>query len=216
MTPSHLRNTIFVSCLALILFACADESETATTAIPEGEGRPGELKPPEEPEEALLELSYQGGMIANPDPTPFVRVYPGGRVLVHYPVYMKRAGDYSLQLEKEELEALLASFSNDGVLTLQASDLFAMAEEIRADLAEPQIDEHGVESVVRIRGESFTPEGFTDPAMLNIDQTIRASSELLRAAPESSYEHLRSLAAGVRGLEDLARRDSLEKIEKEQ
>ena len=49
MTPSHLRNTIFVSCLALILFACADESETATTAIPEGEGRPGELKPPEEP-----------------------------------------------------------------------------------------------------------------------------------------------------------------------
>ena len=213
MPPSHLRNAVSVSCLALVLFACGAEPESVTTAAPEGEGRQGELKPPEEPEEPLLELSYQGGMIANPDPTPFVRVYSGGRVLVHYPAYMKKAGDYSLQLGEEELQALLASFANEGVLTLQASDLLVMAKKIQAGVAEPQIDDHGVESVVRIRGESFTPEGSTSPAMLNVDQTVRVSSDLLRAAPDSPFKNLKSLAAGVHLLEEIARSESLEKNE---
>jgi hypothetical protein len=193
-----------------VLFACGAEPEPTT---PEGGGAQGELKPPEQPEEPILELSYQGGMIANPDPTSLVRVYAGGRVLVHYPAYMKNAGDYSLQLGEEELQVLLESFSNEGVLTLQESDLLLMAAETQPEMTEPQTDDHGVESVVRIRGESFTPEGAISPMMLNVDQTIRASGDLLRAAPDSSFNNLKRLATGIRGLEELARSESLEKIE---
>lgn len=203
MFPIHLRTAFSLSCLALVLLACATKPQA----------RQGEIKPPEGPDEPLLELSYEGGMIANPDPTPFVRVYSGGRVLVHYPRYTKKAGEYSGQLDERELQALLECFSNEGVLTLQESDLLLMAVEIRADVMEPQIDDHGVRSVVRIRGESFTPEGARRPIMLNVDQTIRASSALLRAAPDSSFENLKSLAAGVSRLEELARSESLKKID---
>lgn len=203
MFPIHLRIAGSVACLALVLLSCATVPKI----------RQGLLMPTEGPDEPLLELRYEGGMIANPDPTPFVRVYPGGRVLVHYPAYTKRAGEYSLQLNERELQALLASFSNEVVLTLQENDLRLMALEIRADVMEPQIDDHGVESVVRIRGESFIAEGARRPMMLNVDQTIRASSNLLRAAPDSSFENLKSLAAGVSRLEELARSESLKKID---
>lgn len=174
------------------------------------------MKPPAEPEDALLELSYEGGMIANPDPTPFVRVYTNGQVLVHYPAYMKRAGDYTLNLDDDELQALLVSFSNDAVLMLQPSDLALMTEQIYADVDEPRAESHGVQSVVRIRGESFTPAGSAHPAMLNIDQTIRAPSNLLLDAGQSGFENLQSLAMGVQRLEALARSDSLEKIDLEE
>ena len=44
----------------------------------------------------------------DPDPGPSVTVYGDGRVLVHYPHYMKRAGDWELRLSGEELDALIA------------------------------------------------------------------------------------------------------------
>ncbi|MCH8148015.1 MAG: hypothetical protein IH987_08490 [Planctomycetes bacterium] len=201
MFRSHLRIAIPVSCLTLVLLSCATGPRV----------RQGSITPPTGLNEPMLELRYEGGMIANPDPTPFVRVYPGGRVMVHYPAYTKRAGDYSLQLNDEELQALLASFSNEGVLTLQEKDLHVMAVEMRANVMEPQIDDHGMEAVVRIRGESFIAQGRA--MMLNVDQTIRASADLLRAAPDSAFESLKSLAAGVSRLEELARSESLRKID---
>lgn len=52
--------------------------------------------------------------------------------------------------------------------------------------------------------------------MLNIDQTIRAPSNLLLDAGQSGFENLQSLAMGVQRLEALARSDSLEKIDLEE
>jgi hypothetical protein len=54
----------------------------------------------------VLQLTEEIGRIGNEDLTPRVRVYGDGRVLVHYPVYMKKAGDYVLQLTARELQAL--------------------------------------------------------------------------------------------------------------
>lgn len=218
MLLSPARSTILVLFMAMALFiGCGAETGqqtgTSQTQTPSSEGRKGKIEPPKEPEEALLELSYRGGMIANPDPTSFVRVYPGGRVLIHYPAYMKKAGDYELQLEPDQVEALLASFSSEGVLTLEENQMFAMAEELQPELSELEIDDHGVESVVRIRGESFTPEDANTPTIIDIDRTIRAPKHLLGIAPTSPFENLKNLAAGVEQLEDLARSDALQKID---
>ena len=55
-------------------------------------------------------------MLANIDDRPSLTVYGDGRVLVHYPVYMKRAGDYEMRLDETELVSLLQSLSANGVI----------------------------------------------------------------------------------------------------
>ena len=55
-------------------------------------------------------------MLAGIDDRPTITVYGDGRVTVHYPVYMKKAGDYEMQLEEDELVSLVQSLSANGVL----------------------------------------------------------------------------------------------------
>jgi len=68
---------------------------------------------------SFLVLSYTQShdMLAEEDPTPLLRIYGDGRVRVHIPRYMKRAGDYTMRLEPEELQSLLRSLYTSGVLT---------------------------------------------------------------------------------------------------
>ena len=56
-------------------------------------------------------------MLAGIDDRPTFKVYGSGRVLVHYPVYMKKAGDYEMQLDETELVALMQSLSSNGIMT---------------------------------------------------------------------------------------------------
>jgi len=56
-------------------------------------------------------------MLAGIDDRPTFKVYGSGRVLVHYPVYMKKAGDYEMQLDETELVALIQSLSSNGIMT---------------------------------------------------------------------------------------------------
>jgi hypothetical protein len=217
-TLSWLACLAFLAFLSLLPASCARETAPEST----GAGAPGagagaeqgHLEPPEQPDVPLLELSYEGGMIANPDPTPFVRVYTGGRVLVHYPAYMKKAGDYELRLSEAEIAELLAEFETSDVLTLESSEIAALTAEMRAG-DEPQVtsDDHGVEAVVRIRAESFTPAGEDTPTLRSIDHELRADAEALRAAPATGFERLRELATGVERLEALAERADLRRIQ---
>lgn len=56
------------------------------------------------------------GEIAGPDRGPTLTIYGDGRAIAHYPVYMKRAGDWERRLPPSELDALLASLAAKGVL----------------------------------------------------------------------------------------------------
>jgi hypothetical protein len=48
------------------------------------------------------------GEIKDQDPGPSVRVHGDGYVIVHYPRYMKRTGDYALQLARDRWKVLCA------------------------------------------------------------------------------------------------------------
>lgn len=48
-------------------------------------------------------LEYQRHLMQGPDPGPRLRVFESGRVEVHYPVFMKRAGSFELHLPRHEL-----------------------------------------------------------------------------------------------------------------
>ena len=60
----------------------------------------------------LVNFREQLGALEDEDPGPSLTVYGDGRVTVHYPRYMKRAGDYTLQLGPEELGALMRSLAS--------------------------------------------------------------------------------------------------------
>jgi hypothetical protein len=64
---------------------------------------------PSDPQALVLHFSETHGAIANPDPGPSLEIHADGRVVVHYPPYMKRAGDYELRLSAGELRRLVAS-----------------------------------------------------------------------------------------------------------
>lgn len=200
------------------------ESGGGPSASQEPGGSFGYQAPPSDPsapevvQEPLLELRYEGGIIKNPDPTPFVRVYPGGRVRIHYPAYMKKAGDYELQLDDAELQELLSSFADRDVLTTESGQLEALAADVRADqeLADV-LDDHGVKTVVEIRADSFTAAGEQAPTLLEIDHTLTAqglpSLEALEATTDPQFRRLQLFTRGVRELEALGARPDLEPIE---
>ena len=64
-------------------------------------------------------------MLANVDDRLSLSIFGDGRVLVHYPVYMKRAGDYEMQLGDAELAALLRSFSSNGLMSFDEKKIKA-------------------------------------------------------------------------------------------
>ncbi len=63
-------------------------------------------------------ISYQLNihMLSGIDDKPSVRVFGDGRVLVHNPVYMKKAGDFEMQLNEVELVDLLRDLSSNGIM----------------------------------------------------------------------------------------------------
>jgi len=69
----------------------------------------------------LIEYNLMHEMLAEPDAEPLLRIYGNGRVHVHIPVYMKKAGDYEIQLNRSELDALVLSLSRDGVVDFDHS-----------------------------------------------------------------------------------------------
>ena len=67
----------------------------------------------EDPSRVVIQLTQDVGIEG--DDTPLLRIYGDGRVLVHFPVYRPRAGDYSLQLDAAELNGLLLTFVQGGL-----------------------------------------------------------------------------------------------------
>lgn len=165
-------------------------------------------------EEPLLQLSYSGGMIENPDPTPFIRVYPNGRVLVHYPAYMKKAGDYELELNESELAELMAAFADESILKLENEELMGMAAQARSTEDDLRVSNtHQVSTILEIRADSFTREGEEEPTLLMVDRILSTEDLAATAAALPEVRRLNDLSEGVRALESLADRDTLSRME---
>ncbi|HEX9768079.1 MAG TPA: hypothetical protein VGA50_02805 [Kiloniellales bacterium] len=165
------------------------------------------------PDEVVLQLSYDGGLIENPDPMPFVRVFGDGRVIVHYPVYMKKAGDYVLRLSDQELESLLATFAKEDIVTVNEPRMEEMLAEARIETGpvEPPED-HGATVAVEMRFESVPATAPAAPPLTDVERRIAVPVSAVETGIRAPSTTLQGIAAGIRQLEDLARRPDLEKI----
>jgi hypothetical protein len=60
------------------------------------------------------------GEIGDADRGPTLQIYGDGRVVAHYPAYLRSAGDYEQQLAPGELDLLLGALADAGVLDFDA------------------------------------------------------------------------------------------------
>ena len=111
--PNIFCSLLFVSVFLLL--------HGASGIAAEEKGKPTERTYPafkysETAAEPVIEYNLVHHMLAKPDPVPLLRIYGNGRVHVHYPAYMTRAGNYELQLSQSELRILLRALATDGII----------------------------------------------------------------------------------------------------
>jgi hypothetical protein len=80
----------------------------------------------------IIEYNLIHHMLAEPDPEPLLRIYGNGRVHVHYPDYMTKAGDYEVQLSQSELRALMRSLITDGIIDFDPAPVRSQRQQLDA------------------------------------------------------------------------------------
>ena len=71
----------------------------------------------------ILSFKESHGIMSGLDSFTTVKIYGNGLVKVHYPTFMKRAGDYEMILEEDALNELLQSFAQEKIPELNVNDI---------------------------------------------------------------------------------------------
>lgn len=173
----------------------------ALCALPGPAQRAAEVAFPPHPDFLVLRYDLSHDMIAEQDPEPLLRIYGDGRVLVHYPSTMKKAGDYELVLTQGELRQLLLLLADRNIPGL---DVAALRRERREAEARQRAQQGLLFAIsddtvthLEIHLERYQPPGGA-PAVSNLDRSIE-------------WRNLHSDAErfpGIRGIQDLAAAES--------
>lgn len=203
------------SALAIALTAAMASGPIASQDSPAQHPR---FDVPPAPDTIIISWDIRVPGIEWDDSTPRLRVYADGRVVVHYPVFMKKAGDYEAKLSRSELETLLTRLATYGVFT---SDTEAIAAALRQkQRAEAAVKTPGrvvtvrsesPVSVIRIRLDGYAPSGGEKSGP--IDRTITWVGLQADAAQHPDVSELAALAAAERELIAMLDRSDLAKIE---
>ncbi len=72
-------------------------------------------------ENVVIRFQEVLGEFADGDRGPSIEIYGDGTARVHYPVFMKRAGDYTTQLDAADMDRLIAIVAGGGLLNFDAT-----------------------------------------------------------------------------------------------
>jgi hypothetical protein len=81
-----------------------------------------------DPATVVIEFSERFGEVGEED-HPSLRIHGDGRVVAHHPRYMKRAGDYTTQLSRAEMDDLVQSLIAKGVMEFDPGTVRARKRE---------------------------------------------------------------------------------------
>jgi hypothetical protein len=165
--------------------------------------------------EPIIEYVEVQEMLAAPDPEPLLRVYGDGRVHVHLPVYMKRAGDYELRLPPAELDELIRSLAQDGIIDF---DPVAVAQGRQQAIAQQRATEgtlsvisDATETVITVRLDEYQRGPAAAPILkLNKRFAWKNLQQDARRFPQS--QAIQRAAAGQQRLRALLVRPDLQKL----
>ncbi len=184
------------------------------------DGRGAEFSYHPDGESPVIRMDLDVGIRTQSQPTPFLRIFGDGLLLVHYPAYRQNAGNYRLQLGEDELRALLVSLSQKGLMTFEAPAV--KDRKIAADRAERDravAEGRQVEltyrsddtlTIIDLALDSYKPTGETT-ATPNFRKRISWYAVVWDARRYPDIEPLQDLAAAVAELLALASRTDLEK-----
>ena len=167
----------------------------------------------------ILVLSYTViiGEIAAADRGPSLRVYGDGRVEVHYPAYMTRAGDYTLQLSPAEMARLLQSMVDRGLVEFDANAaqsrkhaaLSAQASDAVAGLGPVVAVSDASTIVIELHRDRYVSADGKQQA-LNVDKTISWYSLRADAQQHPNIPAIQELAAASQELQALLEHPDLD------
>jgi len=200
--------------LAIALFLCR------STECRAGDGR---FQYARDAKKVVVQMSYAGGMIANPDPTPFFRIFGDGTVVVHRPSYTKQAGDYALKLSDEEMKGLLSSLAAKGTMTFDAKKV----QQQKAAITKKRQEEakkagkpmmvsmvmDAATTVIEIHLDGYTPAGEAGGELTRVDQRISWYALDFDAKKFRELKPLQDLLAAVQELRALSASPKLKKRE---
>ena len=110
---------------------------------------------------------------ADQDPTPLIRIYGDGRVVVFHPAYMKQAGQYEMMMSRNELEDLLLELTpvlmdfNAGEVKRQKKAADVLLWESATDPEELTrfYDSDAEISVFQLNIDAYRPDGLQGQAI---------------------------------------------------
>jgi len=140
----------------------------------------------------VLRMTRHMGLVAGSDASSHVVVWEDGAVDIHYPAFMKRAGDYRLRLSDAELDALMSDMIAGGLPEFDPALL-------REELAHKAVPSDGAGRVVSWE----TDRGFTV-----IEYRLPATEDKGFVEGSARWTGLQSSArrhVDVSALQDLAR-----------
>jgi hypothetical protein len=142
------------------------------------------------------------GEIANPDAKPRLVVYGDGLAVAHYPPYMKRAGDFELQLSAAEMNALVRGLVQNGLVEFDPGAVRSAARAAAAPGVE-RVSTDPATTVIELRLSHYRQPG---AVVYDLDVRKRIEWRGVRAATRDypSVDELQGLAAAQRELDALA------------
>jgi hypothetical protein len=177
-------------------------------ALPNGASS---MKYSRDPSTVIVRFAQNVTAIEDPDPGPSLRVFGDGRVEVHYPRYMRRAGDYTLQLTPGEMNALLRSLVSRGIMEFDDTATRSRKRSIQARAGHFAATYDAVTTEIEIRLEDYRR-----PAGSGRNRRIhkRVNWPALRsdAKRHPQIDEIQDLAASQRELLSLMRRPDLIKV----
>jgi hypothetical protein len=128
----------------------------------------------------VISLEYHANEVAEGDGEPRLRIYGDGTAVIHYPAYMKKAGNYMLQLTNQEMVGLFQAILKSGILAFNrgwVEQRKAQIEEKRRaqETGEPAMlyevaDADIVQVVCRLK--RYAPQGFRAGAQTDFEKRI--------------------------------------------
>jgi hypothetical protein len=169
----------------------------------------------------LIEFEQLPTELAESDPIPRLRIYSSGLVRVHYPIFMKMAGDYETYLFREELDTIVEDliFSN-----LVEFDPSKVKQEIRAGVSAEEalltldhrpgvrVESRVDQTLTTIRLAFETYRRTDGRVMSDIDKTIRWNGLKWDAALHPQVQTLQKLFRLEQKLLSIAESENLVRV----